>query len=75
MARYVKLTVTVREDMYDLITHLMEATGLGRSAAVSLMLSHANIEALFPPAYLRQHPDLLNRVYPVEPDDPSSEPK
>lgn len=75
MSRYLKLTITLREDLYDIVTHVMKATGVSRSSAIALIISHVDLEDILPPAYLRQHPELLNRVYPVERDDHSTDPK
>ena len=69
MARYKKVTITLRDDVYDLLTHLMAATGLSRAGAVSLIISHADPRTYFPELYLKAHPEVLERVYQYREDD------
>jgi hypothetical protein len=43
---YVKFSMSLREDIYDKLRELMEASGLDRSGAISLAIARIDIEAV-----------------------------
>lgn len=65
---YVKVNISLRDDVYAKLMELVEASGLSTSAAVSLALVRLNIEQVTKEPVDRRRWELL------EPDDVSSAP-
>ncbi len=49
--RYVKFSLSLREDLYAQVEQVMEANKIDRSSAIAMMLSRVNIKDLLPPGY------------------------
>ena len=49
---YVKLSITVTEELNEKIELVMQANGINRSAAISMMLSRVNLKDCLPPGYV-----------------------
>lgn len=54
--KYVKFSVSVREDVNDKLNQLIHATGLDRSGVVALLIQRADIRALSSESKDRQLP-------------------
>lgn len=54
--KYVKMSITLRQELATMIEVVMDANNIDRSSAIAMMLSRVNIKDLLPPGYTPAEP-------------------
>ncbi len=50
-----KLSISLRDDVYQRVLQVVDATGLDRSSAISLLLASVHMEEVLPRDYVKKH--------------------